>query len=73
MDPSDFTLYESSPSRQPLPLCPGGGNESPTSVNQQNLLNPFPEARTAASRVVFPTNFIGSYTGQIGNAEDSLR
>lgn len=47
MDPSDFTLYESSPSRQPLPLCPGGGNESPTSVNQQNLLNPFPEARTA--------------------------
>lgn len=73
MDPSDFTLYESSPSRQPLPLCPGGGNESPTSVNQQNLLNPFPEARTAANRVVFPTNFIANDTEQTGKAEDILR
>lgn len=42
------------------------GNESPTSVNQQNMLNPFPEAPTAAHWVVFQTNVIANDTEQVG-------
>lgn len=40
---------------------------------QQNLLNPFPEAPTAAQRVEFRTNVIANQREPTGKSEDSLR